>query len=179
MNKTDYSPIITKTTKQTFFNYINLLNIPLIDYVAIGVQNQISKKSISLMSLPEWQQHFVQNQYANYDPLRKVTLNTKRNFIPFQEIDFGDNFGKEIMGKRAMMGIKNGIILMKRFEKYSYMITLGTGFMKFEAYDFIKQHHDKVNLIQKDLIALIGKDARTFLSELFLKPSIHPSIDAI
>lgn len=78
------------------------------------------------MSLPEWQKYFSDNQFAPHDPIRKITLNTKRNLIPFDEIDYVDNFGKEIMRQRSLMGIKNGIILMERFPKHNYMITLGT-----------------------------------------------------
>ncbi len=178
MTKNSYSPILTDTTKKTFFDYIDALDIPQIDYFAIGVQNQVNKKSISLMSLPEWQKHFSNNQYADYDPIRRVALHTKRNFIPFQEIDFVDNFGKEIMRQREMMGIKNGVILMQRFEKFNYMITLGTGFSKFDAFDFLKRYHDKIHLIKTDLINLIEKDASDFLPPTLLKPATHLSDDA-
>lgn len=167
----NYLPIITKTTKKTFFDYIDSLDIPEIDYCAIGIQNLLSKKSISLMSLPEWQQHFVNHQYANYDPIRRVALLTKRNFIPFREIDFVNNFGKEIMRQRAIMGIKNGVIIMKRLAGFNYMITLGTGFSKFDAFDFLKRYHDKVELIKTDLINLVEKDTRCFLPKKIIIPS--------
>lgn len=130
------------------------------------------------MSLPEWQEHFIDNQYADYDPVRRVTLYTKRNLIPFQEIDFVDNFGKEIMRQRTRMGIKNGIILMQRFQKFNYMITLVTGFSKFDAFDFIKRYHDRIFLIKTDLINIIEKDAYHFLPIEILQPSTHLSNDA-
>src|SRR3990167_709622 len=174
----NYSPILTDTTKQTFFEYIGSLNIPQIDYFAIGLQNIVTKKSISLMSLPEWQKHFMDNQYADYDPVRRITLYTKRNLIPFHEIDFVDNFGKEIMQQRKMIGIKNGIVLMQRFAKFNYMITLGTSFSKFDAFDFIKKYHDRVYLIKTDLTTLIKKDAINFLPQVFLNPSTHLSSGA-
>lgn len=167
MLKYNYLPILTNSTKKTFFDYINALDISEIDYFAIGIQNHITKKSISLMSLPEWQKHFTENQYANYDPIRKATLYTKRNFIPFCEIDFVDNFGREIMHQRGKMGIKNGIILMQRFHEFNYIITLGTGFSNFHAFDFIKKYHDNIKLIKHDLINLIQKDAALFIK--------HPS----
>ena len=74
-----------------------------------------------------------------------------------------DNFGKEIMNQRSRMGIKNGIILMERFSKFNYMVTLGTGFSNFDSFDFIKRYHDRINLIKNDFINLIKKDAYTFL----------------
>lgn len=95
------------------------------------------------MSLPEWQKHFSNNQYAEFDPIRRSTLLTKRNLISFNEIDFVDNFGKEIMQKRKMMGIKNGIVLVQRFPEFNYMITPGTGFSKFNHFDFIRRYHSK------------------------------------
>jgi hypothetical protein len=163
MNINSYSPITTKTTKQTFFDYIDLLNIPQIDYFAIGVQNLITKKSTSLMSRQEWQKHFIDNQYASYDPIRRVALSTKRSLIPINEIDFVDNFGKEIMRQRAIMGIKNGIVLMQRFPEFNYIITLGTNFSKFDAFVFIKQYHDKIALLKEDLIRIIERDAKNLL----------------
>ncbi len=166
---TSYSPIINDTTKQTFFNYIDSLDIPQIDYFAIGVQNTVDRKSISLMSLPEWQQHFTANQYADYDPIRRVTLCTNRNIIPFAEIDFIDNFGKEIMRQRTKMGVKDGVVLMQRFPKFNYMITLGTGFSRFDAFDFIKRYHYGIRIIKSDLMQLIEREATCFLSKIVLK----------
>lgn len=159
----NYLPILTNTTKKTFFAYIDSLDIPQIDYFAVGIQNNVTKKSTSIMSSVEWHKHFTENHYADCDPIRKATLYTKRCFIPFCEIDFVDNFGKEIMTQRARMGIKNGIILMERFPKFNYMITLGTGFSNFDSFDFIKKYHDRINLIKSDFINLIKKDAYAFL----------------
>lgn len=175
MRAINYLPIITDSTKQAFFDYINAINIPQIDYFAIGIQHIATKKSISIMSSLEWQNQFITNNYVDFDPLRKATLHTKRTIIPFVEIDFIDNFGKEIMQQRAKMGIGNGIILMERFPKYNYMITLGTGFKKFDAYDFLKQYHDKIAFVKSDLIGLVAVDSEIFLGDLLLT---HPSSDA-
>ena len=83
------------------------------------------------------------------------------------------------MYQRNLMEIKSGIILMERFSKFNYMITLGTGFSKFDAFDFIKRYHDKVHLIKKDFINLIEKDAKNFLpQETLNKKTNHPSGDA-
>lgn len=182
MVKNSYSPIITNTTTSTFFNYVDALDIPQIDYFAIGVQNLNSRKSTSIMSLPEWQKIFVTNNFADYDPLRRATLFTKRNLIPFTEIDYIDNFGKEIMRQRSLIGIKNGIVLMHRLPRHSYMITLGTGYSKFDPYDFMKRYHDKICFLKMDLINLIKKDVSNFLPYEILatnnKITTHLSIDA-
>ena len=163
-----YSPIITDATKDVFNDYINSLDIPQIDYFAIGVQNSVTKQSISLMSLPEWQKVFVANQFAEFDPVRRASLNTQRNIIPFNEMDFCDNFGKEIMKQRKLIGISDGIIFMKRFKKYNYIMTLGTAFSRFEAYEFIKRYYSQIQFLQKDLISLVEKDVRGFISPYLL-----------
>ena len=131
------------------------------------------------MSSPEWQKYFCDNQFADHDPVRKITLCTKRNINPFEEIDHVDTFGKEIMKQRSLMGIKDGIILMERFSKHNYMVTLGTGFSKFDAFDFMKKYHDKIQLIKSDMIKLIEKDAKNFLETCVNRPcATHLSIDA-
>jgi len=179
MTKKSYSPIITNNTTSTFFDYVDSIDIPQIDYLAIGVQTLRTKKSTSIMSLPEWQKTFVSNNYADSDPLRRAALFTKRNIIPFNEIDYIDNFGKEIMHQRSLMGIKNGIVLMQRLPKHSYMITLGTGYSKFDPYDFIKRYHDKIDFLKADLINLIKKDVIHFLpEEEIANNTTHLSIDA-
>ncbi len=178
MTRNDYSPIITDSTKKTFFHYVDSLDIPQIDYFAIGVQNLTTKESISLMSRPEWQKHFAINQYAGDDPLRKIAIQTKRNLIPFSEIDYFDNYGAEIMRQRSKMGIKDGIVLMERYPKFNYMITLGTGYSKFDAFDFIKRYHDKLSTVKSELIQLIDIDAKAFLPKYLINPSIHLSTDA-
>ena len=159
----NYRPIYTSSTKETFFEYISSLRIPQIDYFAIGVQSVFSMKSISIMSLPEWQRFFVANEYAKFDPFRRATLYTRRNYIPFNEIDFCDSLGKEIMRQRQNMGIKNGIILMERFPKFNYMITLGTGYSRFDSFDFLSKFHNQLHLLKNDLIKIIEKDAVRFL----------------
>ena len=178
MAKNTYSPIKTQSTKDTFIDYVGSLDIPQIDYIAVGVQNTFNNTSISMMSLAEWQSHFTRNLYADHDPIRKVTLHTNRNIIPFTQIDYVDNFGKEIMLQRNRFGIKNGIILMQRHPKFNYMITLGSGFSQFDAFEFFRRYHDKISLMKNDLIALIEKEAKTFLSSLPLNTTNRLSSDA-
>ncbi len=168
MNK-KYSPILTDTTKEIFFRYLEHVDLPEIDYFAIGIQSSLTKSSISLMSRPEWQKHFNYNQYAEFDPLRKATLNTTRNFIPFTEIDYSDNFGKEIMHQRGLFGIQDGIILMERLKHHNYIVTLGTNFSRFNAFDFLNTHYDGLKNLKCDLIKIIEKDAIQFLSKQISK----------
>jgi hypothetical protein len=172
-----YSPITRDISKQTFFDYINELDLPEIDYFAIGIQNPKSRKSMSLMSLPEWQKQFTENQYAEYDPIRKVTFNTSRKVIPFAEVDYSDSYGKEIMHQRANFGIKNGLILVERLPHYNYMITLGTEFSKFDAFFFLRKYNDTLNYLKSDLIKIITKDANKFLKDEIIIAN-HLSSDA-
>ena len=76
------------------------------------------------------------------------------------------------MKQRALCEIKNGIVLMHRCGNHSYMVTLGTGFSGFDAYDFLRRYHDKINFIKNDLIKIIQRDAKNFL------PSNHLLNDA-
>ena len=57
-----FNPITKDSVRELFLNYFKALEIPIIDYVAIGVQNSISKNSASLMSNSEWQHVFVTTQ---------------------------------------------------------------------------------------------------------------------
>jgi hypothetical protein len=171
-----YEAIITESTKETFNSYIQCIDIPEIDYFAIGIQHISSKKSISLMSRSEWQDLFVKNNYAPFDPVRKAMLFSKRTIIPFSELDYCSSFGKEIMRQRTKEGIKDGIILIKKADEYNTILTLGTGYSSFDAYDFLKKHHDKIELIKNDICKIIQKDARTFIENT--KKINRPSSDA-
>jgi hypothetical protein len=159
-----YQPIITESTRQLFIDYITALTIPDIDYVAIGVQNIASKQSTSLMSLPEWQKTFSYNGYAESDPVRRITLHTKRTIIPFSEIDYLDSFGKEIMQERARAGIKDGLVLMDRRKTCNYMLTLGTGYRQFNALEFMKKYYHSIKEIMPDLIKIIERDSVRYIS---------------
>lgn len=173
-----YSPIITNTTKSTFLNYIKTIDLPEIDYFAIGLQNLITTKSISLMSREEWQKLFTENGYATHDPIRCASLQTKRNIIPFSHVDFRDNFGREIMRQRKLMGISNGIVLMRRFKKFNYITTIATDFSKFDAFKFIKRNYHQIYQLENDFIKLIEMDAENFFPFHMSDPSkniIRPS----
>lgn len=159
----NYHPILTNRTREIFKSYIDCINIPEIDYFAIGLQNATSKKSISIMSNETWQKLFSENRYASHDPLRLCSLLTKREIITLDTLDCISTFGKEIMRQRRLNGIKNGIVFMKRIGKYSYMITLGTGFSRFDSFQFLKRYHDKISFIKNDFIKIIEEDSQAFI----------------
>lgn len=171
-----YAPIASNHTKNLFSDYIEHIDLPEIDYFAIGIQSLVSKKSMSLMSNDEWQKKFSYNNYAEHDPLRKITLQTNRIIIPFSEIDCFDNLGAKIMKERSALGIKNGIVLMQRCTHYNYMITLGTGYTRFDNYDFLKRYSSDLTFFKRDLIKIINQDARQFLDNEFILN--HPFFDA-
>ena len=171
----NYSPITTESTRQTFYSYIDCLDIPQIDYVAIGIQNVANKTSMSLMSNAEWQSYFMAEQYAKYDPLRKATLQTCRNIISFDEIDHIDSFGKEIMRQRTRYDIKRGVVIMQRHQKHNFMLTLGTSFTHFKSYKFLNRHHESIERIKQHLIKIIEKDSFLFLPSATI---VDPSSDA-
>lgn len=163
-----YTPIASNRTKKLFSDYIEHIDLPEIDYFAIGIQSLISKKSMSLMSNDEWQKEFSYNNYAEHDPLRKTTMQTNRTIIPFSEIDYFDNFGAKIMKERSVLGMKSGIVLMQRYTHHNYMITLGTGYTKFDPYDFLKRYSDDLTFFKQDLIKIINQDAKQFLESEFI-----------
>jgi hypothetical protein len=174
----NYSPILTDATRETFFDYVDALKMPQIDYFAIGVQNKLTQQSISLMSNPEWQKQFSYHHYAANDPLRRASLCTPRNVIPLDEIDHCDNFGKEIMRQRALSGVKNGLILMRRFATYNYIITLGTSFSQFRPSDFVLRYYDPITLVKNDFIRIIEHDIFDFLNPALFKLITRPCSDA-
>lgn len=177
--KDSYLPIVDESTKNVFMDYTSAVNLSPIDYFAVGIQDILTRKSISLMSRIEWQKIFVDNHFAENDPVRKTVLNTRRNFISLDEIDFFDNFGKEIMRQRAMMGIKTGLVLVEKVAQFNLMITLGTEYSKFDILKFIKSNHLKITFLKRDFIKIIEKDARQFLPSYVLEEFTHPCNGAI
>jgi hypothetical protein len=158
-----YNPILSKETQDTFHEYVSYLEIPEIDYFAIGIQNKLTGKSISIMSRPEWQECFVKNQFANDDPIRKAALETGRNLFAFDEVSIQSSLEEEIMRMRKSYEIKDGIILMQRLPLYNFMITLGTGFSKFDKSTFLEENFQDLHNIKRDLIKIIEKDFASFI----------------
>lgn len=152
-----YLPILTEEVKKDFFDYIDTIELPMMDYFAVGIQDVITKTSCSIMSNIEWQYQFIMNQYALYDPIRKSVLNTKRNIIFFDEIDYQDNYGAEIMRQRKRIGIHNGIILVKRKNTQNIMVTFGTGSKQCDSSKFLSENLVEVKKVFNDLSSILEK----------------------
>ena len=58
MELEDYKPVCENSVKEFFLSYVDALELPIIDYVAIGFQNTLNKKSTSIMLNIEWQKLF-------------------------------------------------------------------------------------------------------------------------
>lgn len=158
MKEYHYTPISTESTRTTFFDYINNINIAPIDYFAVGIENQAQKKITSIISRLEWQNYFYANQIANNDPLIKAKRLSQRNILPFSEIDYIDSFGKEIMRQRALHGMRNGLMLIHQQQHLKYMIVLATGFSKFNHYAFLSKYYTQLTRLKKDLSKIIEID---------------------
>lgn len=90
MKPGEYSVLETAHLRETFLDYMDSLEIPLIDYMAIGVQNTIKGHTASLMSRPEWQKVFKETGLSSYDPVRKTAFGTKVTMFAFEDLDFQD-----------------------------------------------------------------------------------------
>lgn len=150
-----YKSINEEYVRDTFDKYINALEIPVIDYVAIGVQDSVHKTSASLMSRPDWQSTFSSLNLAESDPVRKAAFNTKTKFFSFDELDYQDSSGKEVMRQRKRHYIENGIVVMHRNLGHNFMLTLATGYKNFSAKKFYLENHHSIKKIFDDLIDLI------------------------
>src|SRR3990167_6870435 len=100
-----YTALDQQAIRQTFLNYVDALDIPIIDYVAIGVQDTIAKTSSSMMSRLDWQQAFKEMNFATHDPIRKASFNTHTRMFSFDDVDHQDTQGKEVMKQRRRYDI--------------------------------------------------------------------------
>lgn len=168
-----YRSLYNDHIHSTFMRYFNALEMPIIDYIAIGVQDTIHKTSASLMSLQEWQSTFSRLEFAEHDPIRKASFNVKANFFTFDEIDYIDTHGKEIMRQRKKHGLANGIVILNRNMTHNFMLTLATGYRNFSAHKFFIDQHLTISKIFNDLITLILPDSKCYIPD-----TIHHSDDA-
>lgn len=159
-----YTPIRTESTLSTFFDYINNINIPPIDYFAVGIESHVQKKLISLISRLEWQVYFDKNQLTHNDPLIQAKKLSQRNIIPFLEIDYIDSFGKEVMKQRSLHGMKNGLMLIHKQHQLNYMIVLATGFSKFNHYSFLTKYYTQLARLKNDLSKIIERETNAVLN---------------
>lgn len=163
MNQYHYLPIVTESTKNTFFEYINAIKLTPIDYFAVGIAHTVQKKFTSLTSRTDWQTHFQKEQLSKNDPLIKAEILSQRSLIPFSEIDYIDSSGKEVMRQRRLHGIKDGLLLIHTAGHLKYRIMIATGFSKFDYYAFLKKYHTKLGRLKQDLTKIIERDSQQFL----------------
>lgn len=160
-------PVESTDVRTTFFDYLDCIDIPEIDYFAIGIQDIANQRSMTLMSRPEWQQHFIRNEFVEADPVRNAVLHSKKTLILMPEIDAGGSLGAEIMLHRKRYGIENGIILVSRTPSLNYMVTLGTAYSKFDPYNFLRSQYTSLKALQKDLEKIIEPEAKKFMPTAF------------
>lgn len=147
-------------------DYIDALEIPIIDYVAIGVQDTIHKTSTSMMSRAEWQETFRNLGLAEHDPLRKASFTTKANIFSFDELDYQDSCGSEVMKQRRRHEIENGLVIMRKNLAYNFMLTLATGYKNFSPYKFFIDKHTAIERIFNDLIKLVSPATKEYQTQI-------------
>lgn len=157
-----YQALDTQKVRNVFLDYISALEIPIIDYVAIGVQDTIHKTSASMMSRLEWQKIFRELNLAEFDPVRKASFNTHAKIFAFDELDYQNNVGKEVMKQRKRYEIENGIVLMRRNLGHNFMLTLATGFKNFQPYKFFINNQTAINAIFDDLISFVSPSTKEY-----------------
>lgn len=163
----EYKTLNKASTKNVFNDYINSFEIPIIDYIAIGVQDTILNKSTSIMSRDEWQKTFRDQGLAKHDPLRKASLTRKSTLFSFDELDCQDDYGKEIMRQRRLHEIENGIVVMRKNIGHNFILTLGTGYKNFSPYKFFVDKHEGINRVFDDLISLVMPVTKDYRLDVF------------
>lgn len=142
--------------------YFKALELPYMDYLAIGVQDSIHKTSTSLMSDQCWRNSFKELNLAEDDPVRKASFSTRVNHFSFDDIDYLNSAGQEVMRQRKLHGIENGLVFMRRNLTHNFMLTLGTGFKNINTYRYLIDYHPHVQKVFDDLIALVSPSTRKY-----------------
>lgn len=155
-----YKALFNQNHRQAFGEYTQALSVEEVDYFAIGFQDTINQKSCSFMSNLDWQKTFKAQDFAPYDPVRKAALGSTRHFFSFDQIDYCDNLGKEIMRQRKRFGMLKGLVIMERHLGYNYMMTLATGYTNFDAFDFYMRHTKDLKIILSDLKKLLASESK-------------------
>ena len=157
-----YEALNSKELRNTFMGYVDALNMPAIDYVAIGIQDTIQKKSASLMSRVEWQNTFKSLNLSKEDPVRITAFTNKSGIFSFDEVDCRSSAGKEVMRQRKLHEIENGLVLIKRNLGTNFMLTLATGYKDFDAYKFFISHRMAINHVFDDLISIVSPETKEY-----------------
>lgn len=171
-----YTSLNGQDIKSAFLDYVSALEIPVIDYVAIGVQDSIHKTSTSIMSRPEWQKTFKELNLAEFDPVRKASFNTTSKIFSFDSLDYENSNGKEVMRQRKLHDINNGIVLMQKNLGYNFMLTLATGYKNFDAYKFFIDNHAAMQRVFCDLISLVSPGTKEY--QIKITNQYHQDVDA-
>lgn len=161
-----YEALDKQDIRDIFVDYIDAIEMPIIDYVAIGVQDTIHKTSTSMMSRLDWQKTFRSLQLADSDPVRKASFNTTAKMFAFDELDYQDSCGKEVMRQRRRHDIENGLVLMDRNLGCNFMLTLATGYKNFLPYRFFIDNNQAIDRIFQDLKKLVGPSTKAYQMRL-------------
>lgn len=168
-----YEAFDKKEVRQVFLDYIDALGMPIIDYVAIGVQDTIHKTSTSMMSRLDWQKTFRSMDLAEYDPVRKASFSTRSKMFAFDELDYQNSYGKEVMRQRRRHEIENGLVIMQRSLGHNFMLTLATGYKNFTPHRFFVENHQAIYRMFNDLITLVSPSTIQYQARI-----IHRAVDA-
>jgi len=158
----NYSDIHLPEIRALFDNYLTSIKLPDVDYFAIGIQDTIYKRSTSIMSRIEWQKAFKSMNLAEHDPIRKAAFSMPSNILFFDQIDYCDSLGKEVMQQREKYEISNGIVIMDRNLTYNYIMTLATNYSKFNGIDFYRKYYKELKKVMNDLKLIIDPEAKKY-----------------
>lgn len=161
-----YTSLDRQDLVTNFQLYFKALGLPYMDYLAIGVQDTIHKTSTSLMSDQDWRKSFKELNLAEDDPIRKASFSTRVNYFAFDDIDYQNNAGQKVMRQRKLHGIENGLVFMRRNLTHNFMLTLGTGFKNINTYRYLIDHHQNVQRVFDDLIALVSPSTKKYQIEI-------------
>ena len=136
-----------------FQNYLNQINIPVIDYIAIGKQDLINKTSTSLKSDQDFEHAFI--ELASYDPIRTAIWNTSVNFFTFDSVDYNSKMGKAVMQCRKRFHIEQGLVYVERHKTHNFVLTLGTDYEKFDGMKYFIENNRGIHFIFEDLKGIV------------------------
>lgn len=148
-----YQAVDKKEIRNDFGRYINTLNIPVIGYIAIGIQNTTTQQSYSLKSDGQFQK--IYTELANHDPVRRALWSGNHSFLTFDAVDYHDKMGKMVMKYREKYGINNGLICIKKDPGYRYILTLATDYTRFDGYRFLLENKEAIEHCFSDLREII------------------------
>jgi len=151
-----YRAVLKNDLKLDFSQYLDLFSCKTIDYMAVGVQNNLKKVSASVMSDEDWQELYLREGFGSHDPLRQAVFNSNRKIIFLDELEVSSSFGEFIMKKRQSYNIRNGIVFVQRNLDHNLLITIGTGYRKFKPVKFFMENFNSINMAHKSVCEKMG-----------------------